>query len=137
MTEFTPYTALVGGIIIGIVSVFFLLGMGRVVGLSGFVHGLIGKESQPGWRVSFLFGLFLAGVIAAFWFEVPSRIIQMPWFQVLAAGILVGYGTKMGSGCTSGHGVCGLGRRSVRSVVAVLTFMCTAIITVYVIRHVL
>ena len=136
MTDFTPYSALAGGGLIGLVSALFLFGMGRILGLSGFVHGLIARGSQLGWRASFLIGLMLAGVIAAFITDVPYRIVTMPWFQVLAAGLLVGYGTKMGSGCTSGHGVCGLGRRSMRSVVAVSTFMATAIITVYFVRHV-
>jgi len=136
MTDFTPYSALIGGALIGLISAFLLFGLGRVLGISGFVHGLIARDSQFGWRASFLIGLLLAGVIAAFMTEVPYRIVTMPWFQVLAAGLLVGYGTKMGSGCTSGHGVCGLGRRSMRSVVAVSTFMATAIITVYFVRHV-
>ncbi|MEC8009766.1 MAG: YeeE/YedE thiosulfate transporter family protein [Pseudomonadota bacterium] len=136
MTDFTPYSALIGGALIGLTSAFLLFGLGRVLGISGFVHGLIARDSQFGWRASFLIGLLLAGVIAAFVTEVPYRIVTMPWVQVLAAGLLVGYGTKMGSGCTSGHGVCGLGRRSMRSVVAVCTFMATAIITVYLVRHV-
>ena len=134
MTDFTPYSALAGGVLIGLVSALFLFGMGRILGLSGFVHGLIARDSQLGWRASFLIGLLLAGVIAAFITDVPYRIVTMPWFQVLAAGLLVGYGTKMGSGCTSGHGVCGISRFSIRSILATVLFILSAMMTVFIFK---
>ena len=131
MIEFTPYSALIGGGLIGLISVVFLYGMGRILGLSGFVHGCVrGDFGQAYWRLAFLVGLLFAGVIGSFAIDIPYRVADMHPLQVLIAGLLVGIGTRIGSGCTSGHGVCGLGRRSLRSLVAVCVFMLTAIVVV-------
>lgn len=128
MTEFTPINSLVGGVLIGLVSVFFLLALGRITGLSGMAQSsLHGDFGEGYWKLTFLLGLILAGVVVSFWVPVPSRAANLNPIQLGIAGLLVGLGTSIGSGCTSGHGVCGLGRRSLRSLVAVLVFMGVAI----------
>lgn len=139
MTEFTPFASLVGGVLIGLASALLLVGDGKIAGISGIVGGLLG--SPPGdtaWRLTFLAGVLSGGV--AMYALVPAAFAVEPT-QALAvyalAGVLVGYGTRLGSGCTSGHGVCGVGRGSRRSIVATLTFMATGIATVFVARHVL
>lgn len=132
MDNFTPGSALFGGVLIGAAASLFMLTTGRVAGISGIVGGLL--RPRPGdvlWRVAFVAGLLLVGALAA-WFAPASvafgeaRSLSM----VAAAGALVGVGTRLGSGCTSGHGVCGISRLSARSIVATLTFMATGIGTV-------
>lgn len=133
--------SLLGGLMIGSASVLLLIGLGRIAGISGIAFGLMDRPNWNTanlWRVGFVFGLVLAGW---FWTQAthapmaPARATNMPLLVV--SGLLVGWGTSLGSGCTSGHGVCGLGRLSLRSLAAVLTFMATGAITVFVSRHVL
>jgi uncharacterized membrane protein YedE/YeeE len=130
--------ALFGGVLIGLSASLLLLFNGRIAGISGIVNGLSQRSSTAdwGWRAAFVIGLMGAGAITMHLLGqgTPSPT-PIPWLPV--AGLLVGYGTSMGNGCTSGHGVCGLGRLSKRSLVAVLTFMATAIATVFVARHAL
>lgn len=138
MHNFSPLSALGGGLLIGIAASLMLLLTGRIAGISGIAGGLLQPtHGDMSWR-----GLFLIGMMSAplFMMLVTGR---MPIIQATAsdrmliiAGLLVGFGTRLGSGCTSGHGVCGLARRSLRSVVATLTFMLTAALTVFLVRHV-
>ena len=139
-THFTPWTALTGGILLGIASAAFILLNGRVLGISGIVGGLLApRRADIGWRLSFLLGLLLAPT--ALTLLAPDLIraprIDAGALTLIAAGLLVGFGTRYGSGCTSGHGVCGLSRLSPRSLVATLAFMAAGFATVFVIRHLL
>ncbi len=139
-THFTPWTALAGGILLGIASAAFILLNGRVLGISGIVGGLLApRRGDIGWRLSFLLGLLLAPT--ALTLLAPGLIraprIDAGTLTLIAAGLLVGFGTRYGSGCTSGHGVCGLSRLSPRSLVATLAFMAAGFATVFVIRHML
>ena len=131
-------TALAGGVLIGLAATLLLWLTGRIAGISGIVGGvLMPRSGDVAWRAAFLIGLIGAG--AAYLWLVPSAYTPRQGFPPLllvTAGLLVGFGTRMGNGCTSGHGVCGLGRLSVRSFAAVLTFMATAVLTTYIVRHV-
>ena len=139
IVNFTPWTGLIGGLLIGASASLLLWLNGRIAGISGIVAG---AAVEPGgdraWRWLFLAGL-LGGAALAFWLVPGSRAFQsdMPWPVFLIAGLVVGFGTRLGSGCTSGHGVCGLGRLSPRSLASVATFMATGVLTVFVIRHLL
>lgn len=139
MTAFTPYTALGGGLLIGVAAVLLLYLNGRIAGISGIVNGALARtHGDFAWRVAFLVGMIAGG--AAFWWLTPHAFIPRQGFAPLllvVAGFLVGFGTRLGSGCTSGHGVCGLGRRSLRSLVATATFVGCGMLTVYVMRHLL
>jgi uncharacterized membrane protein YedE/YeeE len=131
-------TPLAGGFIIGAAAVVMLLTLGRIAGISGIAWGAISGQADNGWRWLFLLGL-LAGpwlyhALAAVPYPEPSHL---SWPYALVGGLLVGVGVKLGSGCTSGHGVCGIGRLSLRSLVATLVFMTTGIVTVFVLRHLL
>ena len=130
--------ALAGGVLIGIAATLLLWLTGRIAGISGILGAvLVPRSGDVAWRVAFLVGLVGAG--AAYLWLVPGTYSPRQGFSPLLlviAGLLVGFGTRMGNGCTSGHGVCGLGRLSMRSFAAVLTFMATAIATTYVVRHV-
>jgi len=131
--------ALSGGALIGAASVLLLLADGKIAGISGIVAFLLGRpKSGTGWRIAFLVGL-LAGppLVAALAGHALNITVAATWPTLVAAGLLVGYGTRLGSGCTSGHGVSGLGRLSPRSIAAVLSFLATAAATVFVMRHVL
>ena len=137
-THFTPWTALAGGILLGIASAAFILVNGRVLGISGILGGLlVPKRSDASWRVMFLLGLLLApatlSLLAPGLISAPR--IEADNLAIVAAGLLVGLGTRYGSGCTSGHGVCGLSRLSPRSLVATLAFMASGFAMVYVVRH--
>lgn len=139
MTEFTPFTALLGGVLIGTSAVLLLLSIGRIAGISGIVFGLLpGGMNDRGWRMAFLAGLLLGTLLA---FPIPGLSFEpregFPLWALLAGGFLVGSGTRLGDGCTSGHGVCGLGRRSPRSLAATVTFLLVAIVTVFGTRHLL
>ena len=140
-TYFTPWASLTGGIILGLASAIFILVNGRILGISGILGGLFPpKVGDTTWRIAFMLGLFAAP--AVFHAVVPVQYITAPRieasdFLVVAAGLLVGIGTRYASGCTSGHGVCGLSRLSPRSVVATASFMGAGFITVYVMRHVI
>jgi len=130
--------ALAGGVLIGLAATLLLWLNGRVAGVSGLVNGvLFPQRGDVAWRVAFLGGLVVAA--GAYMALVPGASLPRTDFSragLVAAGVLVGFGTRMGNGCTSGHGVCGIGRLSMRSIVAVLVFMATAIVTTYVVRHV-
>ena len=140
-TYFTPWESLTGGIILGLASAIFILVNGRILGISGILGGLFPpKVGDTTWRIAFMLGLFAAP--AVFHAVVPVQYITAPRieasdFLVVAAGLLVGVGTRYASGCTSGHGVCGLSRLSPRSLVATASFMGAGFITVYVMRHVI
>jgi len=136
MHDFTPISALAGGALIGLASVWFLAADGRIAGVSTILHGIF-SSPEDYWRAAFVAGLLLAGVA---WQVAGAPVTLREGFPpgwAAAAGLLVGFGTRMGGGCTSGHGVCGLGRMAPRSFVAVLTFMATGAVTAYVTRHLL
>ncbi len=134
---FTPVPSLLGGLILGIAAVLYVLLHGRILGISGIVAGLLRPNlSDFGWRASLIIGLITAPFLAALFFGIfPSIEIESDWIAIVIAGLLVGFGSQYGSGCTSGHGICGLSRLSPRSLVATLSFMGAGFITVYVIRH--
>lgn len=139
--HFTPWASLSGGILLGVASALFILVNGRVLGISGILGGLLPpKPGDAGWRVSFLLGMLAApllyGLLAPEGFAQAPRI-DAGFGTIVAAGLLVGLGTRYGSGCTSGHGVCGLSRLSPRSLVATLAFMGAGFAMVFVVRHVL
>lgn len=139
--HFTPWMSLAGGILLGIASAMFILVNGRILGISGIVGGLLApKVRDASWRIAFLLGLFVSPLAARLLF--PSDWISVPridagWGAVVAAGLMVGLGTRYGAGCTSGHGVCGLSRLSPRSLVATLSFMAAGFAMVFVMRHVI
>ena len=137
-TEFTPITALLGGAMIGLASLLLLALLGRIAGISGIASGVLWQNGlERWWRLAFVLGLVLAGALG-YWVLgwQPEPRAAYPVLVVLAGGLLVGYGTAVGSGCTSGHGVCGLARFSARSLIATVVFMGTAAITVFLVRHV-
>jgi len=143
MHDFTPISALIGGALIGLASVWLLAANGRIAGVSSILHGVFSPpEARQGlhdaqWRAWFISGLLLAGLAwQAAGAPVPLRA-GFPLGWAAAAGLLVGFGTRMSGGCTSGHGVCGLGRLSARSLVAVIVFMAAGMVAAYVTRHVL
>jgi uncharacterized membrane protein YedE/YeeE len=136
MHNFTPISALVGGVLIGAASAWLLAANGRVAGVSGILHGVL-SPPEAEWRGWFIAGLLAAGLAwQALAGPVPVRE-GFPLGWAALAGLLVGFGTRMGGGCTSGHGVCGLGRLSARSLVAVLVFMGVGMATTFVTRHLL
>ena len=136
--HFTPWASLAGGILLGLASAIFILVNGRILGISGIVGGLFRPSAgDVGWRLSFLLGLLVAPLLYALVAGPIAPRIDAGWMTVVIAGVLVGAGTRYGSGCTSGHGVCGLSRLSPRSLVATLAFMGAGFFTVFVMRHVL
>ena len=135
---FTPYSATVGGLVIGLATAIFFLGAGRIAGISGIVGGLLSpKRGDISWRLLFVGGLLAAPLVWRLFAPLPEMEIDSGWPVVVIAGLLVGYGTRLGSGCTSGHGVCGISRLSMRSLVATATFMAAGFVTVGVARHLL
>ena len=138
MDHFTPVPALAGGILIGFASVWLLAANGRIAGVCGILYGLVAPGPRDrAWRASFIAGLVAAGFIwHALAGDPGDRAAVGPALAAIA-GLLVGFGARLASGCTSGHGVCGLGRRSARSLVAVAVFMATGIATTFVVRHVI
>ena len=137
-THFTPWAALAGGVLLGLASALFVLLNGRILGISGIVGGLLRpRAGDMGWRLAFLLGMLVAPGL--YWLVVgPTQPrVDASWGMVVMAGLLVGVGTRYGSGCTSGHGVCGLSRMSPRSLVATLAFMGAGFVTVFLIRHAL
>ncbi len=135
-THFTPWASLAGGLLLGLASAAFILFNGRILGISGILGGLLRPQAgDTGWRLSFVAGLLVAPLVwSLFAAPVVPRIDAGPALLVIA-GLLVGWGTRYGSGCTSGHGVCGLSRLSPRSLVATLAFMGAGFATVYALRH--
>lgn len=139
MDSFTPIASTFGGMLIGLAAAGLLMFHGRIAGISGIAGGIFRR--QPGdvtWRVMFVAGLFIAGVLGS-WFDPEAyRVgIDRSTLALIMAGLAVGVGTQLGSGCTSGHGVCGIGRLSKRSGVATASFMATAAITVFIINEIL
>jgi len=133
---FTPWPALIGGVLIGIAVAMFVLLNGRIAGISGVLGGLLmPRRGDIGWRVAFVGGLIAAPWVYTLILGPANSHIDAGFGTLALAGFLVGIGTRYGSGCTSGHGVCGLSRRSPRSLVATLTFMAVGFATVFVIRH--
>ena len=139
MEGFTPWAALAGGTLIGLAALLLLLVNGRIAGISGILGGSLDpRRGDLLWRVLFFFGLFVGGLIMLWWRPVSLDIrIDVSTPAVILAGLLVGLGTRIGSGCTSGHGVCGVGRMAPRSIVASAVFLSAARLTVYIVRHVL
>lgn len=136
-THFTPWASLVGGVLLGIASAAFVLLSGRILGISGIVGGLLTpRMGDLGWRIAFVAGM-LAAPFAHSMFAAPvSARVDASWGAVIVAGLLVGIGTRYGSGCTSGHGICGLSRLSPRSLAATLAFMAAGFAVVFLLRHV-
>jgi uncharacterized membrane protein YedE/YeeE len=144
MTEFTPIASLIGGALIGLSAVLLMLSLGRIMGATGVLSGAIfpsqsgSGSGERGWRLA-----LLAGMLCGPWLfrlltgELPAIDVPMSSLMIVVGGVIVGMGVTIGSGCTSGHGVCGLARLSSRSIVAVLAFMLSTAVTVYVVRHVL
>jgi len=139
MENFTPISALIGGALIGSAAAMLLWLNGRIAGISGIFNGvLVPQSGEVGWRALFLLGLVVgASVYAAVNPEGYTPRTGFPVALLMAGGFLVGFGTRMGSGCTSGHGVCGIARLSIRSVTATATFVLAGIVTVFIVRHVL
>lgn len=136
-TQFTPYSALVGGILIGLSATLLLAVNGRIAGISGIAGGLFRADrSEAAWRIAFIVGLPV-GAGAYGWAAGVPIVLEASLPAIVAGGLLVGIGTQLGSGCTSGHGVCGIARLSPRGIVATLVFMASAIATVFLTRHVL
>lgn len=137
-THFTPWSALIGGVLLGLASALFVLLNGRILGISGIVGGLLRpRAGDVGWRLAFVLGMLVAPGVYWLFAGATAPRVDASWVTVVAAGLLVGMGTRYGSGCTSGHGVCGLSRLSPRSLVATLAFMGAGFITVFLARHAL
>ena len=133
---FTPWSSLAGGALIGLSAAMFALLNGRIAGISGVLGGLLKPvRGDIGWRVAFVVGLLIAPLLYVLVADVPRPQIDAGYVALVVAGLLVGVGTRYGSGCTSGHGVCGLSRLSLRSLAATAAFMGAGFATVYVIRH--
>lgn len=134
--NFTPWLSLAGGLLIGIATALFLLVNGKIAGISGIVGGVLRfAAGDIGWRVAFIVGLMAAPLVYGLLAPLPSVRIDARPVSLIIAGLLVGVGTRYGSGCTSGHGVCGLSRFSPRSMVATASFVSAGVITVFVVRH--
>ena len=139
MENFTPVSGLIGGIIIGLAATLLLWFNGRIAGISGIFNGLVTnrKNNDSLWRALFILGMVAGGVVHQNVVEPTYQPLNAPVWLLVLGGLIVGFGTSMGSGCASGHGVCGLGRLSVRSLVAVMTFLSVGILTTFVVRHAL
>ncbi len=138
MHNFTPVPALIGGLLIGTAAALMLLLKGRIAGISGIIGGLLHpSHGDASWRALFLVGMMAAPLLYLLVFgKLPDVNVTVSNRTLIIAGLLVGFGTRLGSGCTSGHGVCGLARRSQRSLVSTLTFIAAGAITVYFTRHI-
>jgi uncharacterized membrane protein YedE/YeeE len=136
MTEFTPFSALLGGTLLGSAALLFLLLNGRIAGISSIVSGSFKSlANQPQWRWCFVLGLIVAPLVTQpFGYSLPTEI-DLSWPLLITGGFLVGFGSYLGSGCTSGHGICGIGRFSPRSIVSTCIFMLVAIITVFLVNN--
>ena len=135
-THFTPWTSLAGGLLIGLATALLLLFSGRIAGISGIVGGLVRPgKGDVAWRVAFVAGLLAAPLVFSLAAPLPRAAIDAGTATLIVAGLLVGVGTRYGSGCTSGHGVSGLSRGSPRSIAATLSFMAAGFLTVYLVRH--
>lgn len=137
---FTPWSSLAGGVLIGLAAAGMVVLLGRVTGISGIVGALLQRGSWRNagawsWRLAFVLGLLAAPLVWQWFAPLPAMEMPRSPLLIVLAGLLVGFGTRLGSGCTSGHGVCGLSRLSLRSLAATLTFMATGVLTVWVLRH--
>lgn len=138
IASFTPGLSLTGGLVIGAAAAVLVLFNGRIAGISGILGGVLSMTRKDvRWRVAFLAGLVVAPVLASLLGTPIAPDIQAGWSEILVAGFLVGIGTRYASGCTSGHGVCGISRGSIRSLVATATFMLSGFLTVFIYRHLL
>lgn len=138
MTDFSPWSALAGGALIGAAAVLLMLANGRILGIAGIVGGLPGDGAKDlGWRLAFIAGMVAPGVALGVTGNLHLQGNGLGVGLLVLSGFLVGFGTRMGNGCTSGHGICGLARFSPRSLAAVLTFMAVAAVVVFVRRHLL
>lgn len=136
--DFTPWSSLSGGLLIGLAAAIFILFNGRIAGVSGILGGLLlPARGDAAWRVAFLAGLVLSPTIYQALFALPEIKISASLSELVIAGLLVGFGTRLCSGCTSGHGVCGISRLSPRSFVATIIFMTVGFMTVFIVRHVI
>jgi uncharacterized membrane protein YedE/YeeE len=136
-THFTPWASLAAGLLIGVSAALFVLFNGRIAGISGILGGLLKPvRADIGWRVAFLLGLVVAPLAWTLVRPLPEVQVDAGTATLVAAGLMVGIGTRYGSGCTSGHGVCGIARLSPRSLVATAAFMATGFLTVFLLRHV-
>src|ERR1700751_2158465 len=139
MEHFTPVSASIGGLLIGLSAALVWFANGRIAGISGIVGSLwTPRIGDVAWRIAFLIGLIAAPEL--YWMsggELPHIAVSVPWPLVMMAGLLVGFGTRLGGGCTSGHGICGMARLSPRSLLATMVFMVFGVVTGFVMRHVL
>ena len=138
MSNFTPISAAIGGALIGLSAVLLMAFTGRIAGVSGIFAGLINPQTTDrAWRAAFVAGLITAPIAAAFvGYAVPTPQMPGSYITIVVGGLLVGFGTRLGSGCTSGHGICGIARLSPRSIVATCVFMATAVVVVALTHHV-
>jgi uncharacterized membrane protein YedE/YeeE len=138
MANFTPVSAAIGGALIGLSAVLLMLSTGRIAGISGIFGGLNVRGEDRDWRIAFLAGLILAPVIAGLiGYGMAQPALPSNWIVIAVAGVLVGFGTRLGGGCTSGHGICGIARLSPRSIAATIVFIVMAVVTVAITRHAL
>jgi hypothetical protein len=138
MLNFTPGTSAAGGALIGLAAAIFILANGRIAGISGILGGLLRPMAGDiSWRITFVLGLVMAPVLYSLFAELPAIRIDSGFPALVIAGLLVGIGTRYSSGCTSGHGICGISRLSPRSLVATTSFMAAGFATVFVLRHLL
>jgi uncharacterized membrane protein YedE/YeeE len=139
--NFTPWTSLAGGLLLGVAASLLFIYSGRILGITGILEGVLPpKLGDTAWRFAFLLGLMLSPFVGQWLLPadgMPPPQIDASWPMLVVAGLLVGVGTRWGAGCTSGHGICGLSRLSLRSLIATLSFMATGFVTVFVIRHVI
>lgn len=135
---FTPWKALIGGSLIGLSACLLILLNGRILGISGILANLLKiKSPDQKWRISFIIGVLITPWLYAFWIgKLPTVVINSSLIHLSLAGILVGIGSQLGSGCTSGHGICGLARLSYRSLIATVCFITTAIFTVLILNYI-
>lgn len=139
-TAFTPFASFGGGLLVGLGAVLLMVGLGRILGATGILSGLVFAESRDevSWRVAMVIGMIAAPLLIFLATgKMPEVNVPVSPLMIAVGGLIVGFGASLGSGCTSGHGVCGLSRLSLRSLVAVPTFMATAALTVFVVRHVI
>ncbi len=135
--HFTPVSAFAGGLLIGLAAAWLILADGRVLGASGVLSGLVPpREGDWGWRAALLAGVVAAPLLGRLLLHAPPPTIEAGAATVVAGGLLVGFGTRLGAGCTTGHGVCGLARLSPRSPAATVAFMASGFLTVFVVRHI-
>ena len=137
MASFDPISALLGGALIGLASMMLMMLIGRIAGISGILGGCLAlAPGKKNWRVAFIGGLILAPVASGLLgYSVPVPQMPASWTMIVSAGLLIGFGSRLGGGCTSGHGVCGVARLSTRSILATALFMTTAIAVVAIMRH--